>query len=391
MHSIMTVFVKETLDNLRDRRTMMSALVFGPLFGPLIFGLIISIALNSQIDNQDELIEIPILGAEHAPNLVSFIEQNNVSLKRLPAGSDVEELITEREYALILRIDEDFGRHFREGVPATVATIADESNRKVQKPMVRIRALLEGYGHKTAAMRMQARGISHTVTQPLVIDSIDVSTPASRAISIIGVITYFLIFSVLMGGMYLAIDITAGERERGSLESLLCVPVSRTRLVLGKILATAAFMSISLAITLIAFLISLSWLPLERIDMVANFPPTVAFKTFLIMLPFVAFGAGFMTIIATFSKTYKEAQSYLSLSMILPTVPIMLAVFATLKPSLPMMMIPSLSQHLLVTELVKGLPLDPLAVVVSVLSTLAVAAVLVLLSVYRYYQESLLV
>lgn len=391
MRSIMTVFWKEVTDNFRDRRTMLSSLVFGPLLGPLVFSGMISLMLSQQLDDADETLEYPVIGAEYAPNLMQFLKQNNVTLKELPATTDGEALVRDREYPVVLVVSESFPDHFSQGVPATVMTIADQSSQKTQKPFSRLQTILQTYNQKTGAMRLQARGISSVVVHPLFIDNIDVSTPASRAIMIVGVITYFFIFAVLMGGMYLAIDTTAGERERGSLESLLCVPVSRARMIVGKLLATAVFMAMSLVMTIIAFYFSVRLLPLEKINMVANFSVPIAIKTFLIMLPFVAFGAAFMTIIATFSKSYKEAQSYLSMAMMLPTLPIMLAIFSSLKPQASLMLVPSLSQHLLVTEMVKGMPLDSQAVMLSVVSTLVLALVLMGLSVYRYYQESLLV
>ncbi|MEM7082874.1 MAG: ABC transporter permease [Pseudomonadota bacterium] len=391
MHAVLTVFWKEVTDNFRDRRTMLSALLLGPLLGPLVFSGMISIMLSTQLDDVDETLEIPVIGAEYAPNLMQFIRQNNVQLKELPATTDGEALVRDREYPVMLIISESFPRHFRDGVPATVQTVADQSSQKTQKPFSRLTAILQAYNKKTGVLRLQARGISSVVVEPLAIDHVDISTPASRAIMIVGVITYFFIFAVLMGGMYLAIDTTAGERERGSLESLLSVPVSRGRLIIGKLLATSLFMAMSLFMSIVAFYFSVKLLPLEKINMVANFSVPIAIQTFLIMLPFVLFGAAFMTIIATFSKTYKEAQSYLSMAMMLPTLPIMLAIFASLKPQSSFMLVPSLSQHLLVTELVKGIPLAPEAVVISVVSTLALALVLAMLSVYRYYQESLLV
>lgn len=391
MGSIVTVFWKEVTDNFRDRRTMLSALLFGPLLGPLVFSGLISLMLSSQLDDSDETLEYPVIGAEFAPNLMQFLRQSNVTLKELPATTDGEALVRDREYPVVLQISERYPDHFAQGVPATVITIADQSSQKTQKPFTRLQTILQTYNQKTSALRLQARGISSVVAYPLFIDNIDVSTPASRAIMIIGVITYFFIFAVLMGGMYLAIDTTAGERERGSLESLLSVPVSRARLVLGKLLATSVFMAMSLLMSIVAFYFSVRILPLEKINMVANFSVPIALKVFLLMLPFVAFCAAFMTIIATFSKTYKEAQSYLSMAMMLPTFPIMLAIFTSLKPQSSLMLVPSLSQHLLITEMVKGLPLEPTAVVLSVVSTLVMAVAMMALSVYRYYQESLLV
>ena len=124
--------------------------------------------------------------------------------------------------------------------------------------------------------------------------------------------TYFVLFAVLMGGLYLAIDSTAGERERGSLEALLSLPVARAALVGGKILATCAYMCLSLAISLAAFVVVFRFVPLERLGMSANLGAGTALEFFAICLPFVPLGAALMTLVASFTRSYREAQTYLT-------------------------------------------------------------------------------
>src|SRR5690606_5649109 len=119
--------------------------------------------------------------------------------------------------------------------------------------------------------RLLARGIDPSVIQPMKLQRLDVATPAGRALLILGMLTYFCFMSMLVGGFYLAVDSTAGERERGSLEPLLSLPVTRAALIGGKMLATAVFMSLSLLLTLFAFVVVLRFIPLEALGMSANF------------------------------------------------------------------------------------------------------------------------
>ncbi len=392
MRTLLTVFRKEVIDNFRDRRTLASALLMGPLLGPMLFAFIINLSIERSLSDADKPMDLPVIGAEHAPNLARYLQSRNIILVDGPVDREAAIIaVTAGETDVVVIIPENFGQQLNKGVPALVELVSDQADQQAERDARRARGALRAYNQEIAALRLVGRGISPTVLQAVVVDEVDVSTPSGRAGILLGMMSYFFIFAMLMGGMYLAIDTTAGERERGSLESLLCVPVSRARLLLGKLLATGVFMAMSLLMSIIAFYVSVRFLPLEKINMVANFSLAIALKTFLIMLPFVVFGAAFMTIIATFSKTYKEAQSYLSMAMMLPTLPIMLAIFSSLKPQSSLMMVPSLSQHLLVTEMVKGIPLDPQAVAISVVSTLGLAAVLMALSIYRYYQESLLV
>jgi sodium transport system permease protein len=171
---------------------------------------------------------------------------------------------------------------------------------------------------------------------------------------------------------------------------LLALPVRRAELLVGKMLATSAFMSISLLLTLAAFGVVLQFIPLEALGMSANFGPGVVLAIFAVMLPFVPLGAGLMTAVASFTRSNREAQSWLSVVMLLPSVPIMFAVVNSTKPTATLMMIPSLSQHLLATSLMRGDAIPWLHVLISAGTTLALGVVLVLIAIRLYQREAIL-
>ena len=266
----------------------------------------------------------------------------------------------------------------------------DTANNQTGASAERARRLLEAYGGQLASLRLLVRGISPEVVHPVDVRTLDVATPAGRSLLILGMMTYFSFMSMLVGGFYLAIDTTAGERERGSLEPLLSLPVRRAELIVGKMLATSAFMSISLLLTLAAFGVVLQFIPLEALGMSANFGPRVVLAIFAVMLPFVPLGAGLMTAVASFTRSNREAQSWLSVVMLLPIVPIMFAVVNGTKPTAALMTIPSLSQHLLATSLMRGDAIPPLHVVISAGTTLALGALLVLIAIRLYQREAIL-
>jgi sodium transport system permease protein len=202
--------------------------------------------------------------------------------------------------------------------------------------------------------------------------------------------SYFFIFALLMGGMYLAIDTTAGERERGSLEPLLALPVTRERLMLGKIAATCLFMAVSLLLSLVAFFVALRFMPLEKLGMTPNFGPDVVVAAFFVLAPFILPGAAIMTLVASFTKSYREAQTWLSFVLLAPTMPILIVSVLTLRPRLGFMFIPSLSQHLLLVDMIKNEPVNALHVAISVLSTLAAGVILIWVCARLYRREGLL-
>jgi len=271
-----------------------------------------------------------------------------------------------------------------------VLVYADGSNSKGDRRADRLRGAIGGYSGTIAALRLQARGISPLITQAVVIDNVDVSTPAARATLVLGMLSYLILLITLLGGMYLAIDATAGERERGSLEPLLTAPVPRPHLIYGKVLASAFFMSLALALVTTTIALSIGLLPLETIGMSANFGPLVALGVFLSTLPFVTIGAALLTVVASFTRSYKEAQTWLGVVMLVPTLPIAVAGVLGIKANAALMAVPSLSQHLLIQGLLRGEPLPASYLAISVASTLALGVLLTWVAGRLYQRERIL-
>jgi sodium transport system permease protein len=391
MHTLFTVFFKEFLDNLRDRRTLISALLFGPLFGPLMFGFMVSRMLEQSVIESDEPLAITVSGAEHAPGLIRFLEAQGSKLKKTALTEDAaREAVRRGSAQVVLVIPDDYGALFSAGSPAPVYVIADSADSRTRKVADRARRVLSGYTSMLAQLRLQARGINPVLAAPVAVNDIDVATPAGRAVVVLGFMTYFVLFALLMGGLYLAIDSTAGERERGSLEPLLTLPVKRAQLIFGKILAACAYMLLSLILTVTAFAILLRFAGLERLGMSINLGPAVAARLVLYCLPLVPLGAALMTIVAAYTRTYREAQSYLGLVLLVPTLPLVFAGVLGLRPTLPLMAIPSLSQHFLITSLLRDEPLPLSFVALACGASLAAGAVLVAIAGRLYRREALL-
>ena len=391
MRTLLTVFRKEVLDNVRDRRTLASALIMGPLFGPLLFAFVINLSIERSLDDAERVIELPVIGQEYAPNLLRYLESRNIDVVAGPADRDAAlDAVITGAHDVVVIIPPQFGAQFTEAVPARVEVIADQSNSQAGRQARRVRGALHAYSSELASIRLSARGISPLVLRPLNIDDVDVSTPSGRSAILLGMMSYFFIFALLMGGMYLAIDTTAGERERGSLEPLLALPVTRNQLLFGKIAATCVFMALSLCLSLGSFFVALKFMPLDELGMTPNFGPLTVAAAFLVLSPFILLGAAVMTLVASFTKSYREAQTWLSVVLLAPTLPILIVSILTLRPRLEFMFVPSLSQHLLLIDMVKNEPLDPLHVAISAGSTLLLGALLTWVCARLYRREGLL-
>jgi sodium transport system permease protein len=390
VQALFIVFCKEFLDNLRDRRTLFSALLLGPLFGPLLFGLMVSLMLKQSVVESDEPLQLAIAGSENAPGLTRFLEAQSVLEKVNLSESEAREAVRRGTIAVLALVPKDYPKLFASGSPAPVLLFFDSSDSQTRKLADRARRVFAAYGSTIGQLRLQVRGVNPLIAAPVAVNDIDVATPAGRAVVVLGFMTYFVLFALLMGGLYLAIDSTAGERERGSLEALLSLPVPRASLVGGKILATCAFMSISLALSLSAFVLVFRFVPLDRIGMSANLGWVTALRFFAICLPFIPLGAALMTLVASFTRTYREAQTYLTTVLLVPTLPIVFASIYSLKTQRSLMFIPSLSQHLLMTSILKDEAVPLVDVMVSAAAALAVAAAMFWLTTRQWRRETML-
>lgn len=391
MRTILIVFVKEIIDNFRDRRTLASALIMGPIFGPVLFAFMINLSIERSLENIEQTLELHVLGQTNAPNLVRYLESQNITI--VPGPPDrlaAIEAVKTGMHDIVLIIPPDIGEQLANAIPAKVELVSDQANTDADREARRVRSALSSYNQELATIRLVARGVSPRLLQPLNIDEVDVSTASGRSAMLLGMMSYFFIFATLMGGMYLAIDATAGERERGSLEPLLALPVTRDQLILGKIAATCMFMALSLTLSLTAFFFVLKFLPLQQLGMTPNFGPRVLLSALLLFTPFILLGAALMTLVASFTKSYREAQTWLSIVLIAPTLPILIVSILTLRPKLEFMFVPSLSQHLLLVDMVKNEPVNSLHVAISVLSTLIFGALLTWICARLYRREGLL-
>lgn len=391
IHAIRTVMGKELREALRDRRTLVNSLLIGPVLAPLFFILVLKLALTRSVATEDELIPVTVVNAAGAPNLVQQLRETGLDV-RLREGSEdeIRAWITAENELVVLRVPPHYGERFLAGRPAPVQLYSDGADTKAGKRASRVAAAVWGYSTQVAGLRLQARGLSPAVVQPVIIDAVDVSTPSARATLLLGMMSYVILLATLMGGLYLAIDATAGERERGSLESLLTLPVRREQLIYGKIAATTLMMLVALALVAASIAVSLEAVTLEDFGMSADFGPATVWRVFLAVAPFSLVAAALLTVVASFTRTYKEAQSWLGIVLLVPTVPIAIASVLSVRPQASLMLVPSLSQHLLIQGLIRGEPLPGAWAALAAASCLALGIALAWLAGRLYRREAIL-
>ena len=370
MSGLGTVYKKEVRENFRDRRSLFNSVLLGPILFPILFIGLAYFAGSKQQERAEEVLEVPVVGAQYAPNLIGFLEQQGVVIQ--PAPEDPEASVKSQSVQVIVRIPEQFTEQWKSGKPAIVEVIADPSRRESDIPMRRVKGLLRAYGGQIGQLRLQLRGVSATVSSPIMVKDVDLSTPQSRGMLVMIMLPYVLMITAFTGGMHLAIDSTAGEKERKSLEPLLINPVPRWQIMLGKMSATATYAFASLVLTLVAFRFAFPLLPTGALGVDLNLSAEAIGGILLAVGPVVILAAAMLTTLAALAKSLREAQSYMGLVFMIPMIPSLIFMVNPMKPETWMMSIPMFSQNLLIGEFVRGESVSLLWLVMSMGSTLLI-------------------
>ena len=387
MSPALTVFIKECRESLRDRRVLINSLLLGPLLGPLLFLVLMRLVVGRELEKAEQPLPVVVIGAERAPELIAALRQ--MGLQELPPVADPELAVREQRIDLALRISAEFGAAWRAGRPAQVELLYDSSRRETQGDVERLRGMLDGYSHRNGALRLLARGLAPAIATPLVIAARDAATPQARGALLFAMLPYMLVLTMFIGGIWLAIDSTAGERERQSLEPLLINPVPRDRILLGKLMATAAFSLASLTLGLLAFLMAGRFMPTEQLGLSLALSPHFFAVALPMLVPLVLLVGITQILIAAFARSVREAQTYLGLAQLVPLVPSIVLSVLPVKAQLWMYAVPLLGQQLTVMRLLRAETVPGVALALSALVTLLAVAAVFLLARRVYNSERL--
>jgi sodium transport system permease protein len=382
---LLIVMRKELLEMFRDRRTMISTLLVGPLLFPLLIIGMGALAEKRARTQLEGTLKLPVIGAEYAPNLVQFLAGQNITAEAPPSHPDAD--VREQTYDTVLRISPDFAERWRESRSAQVELIYDSSRRDSRLPVARVRGAIERYSRTLGTLRIIERGISPEVMQPVSVAQRDVATPESKRGTLLDFLPYLLILSAFLGGAAVVIDATAGERERQSLEPLLATPADRAAIMSGKILASIVLGMISLTLILAAFKVSflLARGPLRQVELSGM----VMLQLLGVLLPMVLVGTTLLTFIAASAKSVKEAQSYMPIMILLPLVPTVILLVNPIKKELWQFAVPFLSQNQLILRLVRSELISSQEWAVYLASSFGLGLVLWVMAARLYHKEKL--
>ncbi|MEO7494037.1 MAG: ABC transporter permease [Massilia sp.] len=381
------VFAKELTETLRDRRALSIVALFVVMY-PAIVGFILHNLIDRSTQPEREGIELVVIGASQAPTLMAQFKQKNVSvIEREPMTDEaITDLLHGKKIVAVLKLNEKYGQAYQAMRPARVDLWYDsaaDNGRRIGD----IEDVLRDYSSNIAGARLLAHGVSPATLSPVLVQRYDTGTAASRSAAMIGAMLGMFFVPAFVLCLSSAVDSTAGERERRSLEVLLAQPVDPLRLIAGKWLAAATLSVVGVTLELAMAHMILKWLPLEEIGMSWRLSTVDLMLACLVTVPLALFAAAFEIALAMNAKSFKEAQSTLSFAILLPMVPLVVVPMLDLKTATWMYAVPVLSNQTLLRELAKGQAIGALPFVLTAGSALLIALVMVAVAAWRLKSE----
>jgi sodium transport system permease protein len=372
LRAMWTVFVKELKDALRDRRTLMVVLFTSVAMGPLMLVLLSS--LVGKYEKRAEAREIVMIGVENAPTLRNFLERYTFIVKTAPADWEAQ-LKDSKLGDPVVIVPATFEDDLAHGQPPRIELVYSSANGRSQAGVGTIEQLLRGFGQEQASLRLVARGVAPGVMNVSTVDTHDIADNASRAAQLTGIVPMFVLMAVLYGALNAALDTTAGERERGSLEPLLATPASRTALVVGKWGAVFALGLLIAVLSCLSFLPAQSLIRSESLAALFRFGWVEAAWFIGLLAPLAAALSALMMAIAIRCRTFKEAQANTVVLTLAVTMSPVMNMFNQEGESAWNLWVPALAQTTLMNRVLKNAPINPMDVAPSLFICVALTVV----------------
>lgn len=375
------VYLKELKDALRDRRTLLMVLLSSVAIGPLV--LMAVSHLVAGIEKRAEAREVYAVGIEYAPALRNFIERQTYTVKAAPEGWQ-QQLRDSKFGHPVLVVAADFAAEAARGEPPVVELVSSAANQRAQGGAAAVLRLLRAYNQEQATLQLALRGVATSALEAVRVEEHDLADPGTRAAQLAVMVPFFVMMAVLYGALNAALDTTAGERERGSLEPLLMNPTARTALVLGKWGAVATVGMLIAVLSCASFLPAQWLLRSEVLAAMFRFGPGEALWFIALLLPLAGALSAVLMAIAIRCRTFKEAQANATVLVLAVSLLPLLLVLNQEGTAPWHLWVPALAQTTLMGRVLKGdlpgaadvLPSVGVSVVLAVLAITFVARTL---------------
>jgi sodium transport system permease protein len=384
---MLIVFLKELRETLRDKRTLGMLAMFTLLY-PLMIGFMLQQGIDRSTKTEREGIELAVIGGAKAPTLMSQLGERNVTVQNTPAMDEdaIGDLLRAKKVVAVLKVPEDYTENYYAMRPARIEIWYDSASDR-DRQRSEVEDVLRAYGSNIASARLLAHGVSPATLSPIQVQRYDTGTNAARSAVVVGSIMGILFFPAFVLSMSAGVDSTAGERERRSMEVLMAQPVASWELIGGKWLAASTLGIVGVCLELILAHVILKWLPLEELGMSWSLGWFDLLVVCLVTVPLALLAGAIHIALAMNAKTFKEAQTILSIVLIVPMIPGFVVSFLDLKTADWMYLVPMLSNQTLVKEISKAGEVGALPYLLTFLCSAIPALLIIAFASWRMKSE----
>lgn len=366
------VFLKELVDALRDRRTLVTVLLSAVAVGPLVLVLVSSLVAG--IEKRAEARTVVAAGIEHAPTLANYFARQTYTVRAAPADYEAQ-LRASRLGEPVLVVPADFETALRAGEAPLLEVVSAASNQRAVTGVGPLARLLRGFNQEQATLRIALRGVAPALLEVVRVEERELADAAARSAQLATMVPFFVLMAMLYGALNAALDTTAGERERGSLEPLLTTPAPRWALVLGKWGAVAAVSMLIAVLSCLSFLPGQWLLRSEALAAMFRFGAREAAWFVALLLPLAGGVSALLMALAVRCKTFKEAQASVTVVVLAVSLLPLVTLFDQEGEAAWHLWLPALAQTTLMGRVLKGEPLPAADLAVPVVVGAALAAV----------------
>ena len=385
MARLIAVFKKEMRDHLRDRRTLLLALIY-PLLAPaLVAGGLYVAGTTIQSERTAVSFNVAVVGGINSPMLTGHLEKNDITTIEMATIDEAKKQMLEGGIPVGLVIPENA----KNNTEFTVQMLMNLNLVSNLRLTARLERVINQLNAELGKRTLERVGLEEDFARPIKIQDVSITRRPNIATFFYNMMPPLIIFMIFLGGVHLSIDTTVGERERGSLEPLLLSPVERWVLLLAKSLAAVVFTAITSFINILAFYAFCGWA--ASISDHLDQPPAwyLFIFMFIISLPLMAIAVALQMAIAVITRSMKEAQIYLGLLPLIPALPGMIMVFKPLSPGNFDVAVPVYGQLLLLGRLALREPVSIMQVLTASTSTLVFAGLIFWLAARWFKQEKM--
>jgi len=355
------VFRKELVDAMRDRRTWMVVLFSSILAGPI--SLLLLSKFVASVEENVARREVFLAGATAAPTLANFIQRAGGTVKEAPA--DYRELVRSGELQnAVVVVPPDFEARLARGESVGLDVVFDDTSSRSQGPVRVTLGMLRAFSRELGSQRLIARGVGLQVLSPVDVEEVNLAAGKSRGAQLLFLVPWLALLGAVVGAISVAIDVTAGERERGSLEPLLMNPVSTPAIVIGKWAVVAACSAAVVVLTLVGFRSAMAFIRSENLSALMQFGAAESALFLAMLLPFAAMIAAVNMFAATYGRSHKEAQTYASyLTMLVNFAPV-IPLFLSVRDAAWQLFVPAMAQQVVMMRALRGETVDAVDILV---------------------------